>query len=112
MSHLIQKLALDYSVHRTPKFNLDPMFGVNECRDKALKPIYSGLKRKNPSENIEKQASFLLRSKKPEPKTLADLAKMPKKAQNAMDSVDSLTSKLLNANADKTKLWQAATIKK
>lgn len=56
MSRLIQKLALDYSVHRTPKFNLDPMFGVNECRDKALRPIYSGLKRKNPSENIEKQA--------------------------------------------------------
>lgn len=56
MSQLLQKRASDYSVKRVPKFNLDPMFGVNECRDKALRPIYSGLKRKNPSENIEKQA--------------------------------------------------------
>ena len=56
MSQLLQKRTSDYSVKRAPKFNLDPMFGVNECRDKALRPIYSGLKRKNPSENIEKQA--------------------------------------------------------
>lgn len=56
MSQLLQKRASDYSVKRVPKFNLDPMFGVNECRGRALKPIYSGLKRKNPSENIEKQA--------------------------------------------------------
>lgn len=56
MSRLLTKLASDYSVHKAPLFNLDPMFGVNECRDKALRPIYSGLKRKNPSENIEKQA--------------------------------------------------------
>lgn len=112
MSYLLYKLASDYSVHKAPSFNLDPMFGVNECRDLALKPIYKGVKRRNPSDNIEKQASFLLRSKKPSPQTLSDLTKMPRKAEKAMGDVDSLTSKLLSSNADKTKLWQNAMIKR
>lgn len=59
MSQLLQKRASDYSVKRVPKFNLDPMFGVNECRDKALRPIYSWNKNKmhSPSASLEKIAS-------------------------------------------------------
>ena len=59
MSQLLQKRASDYSVKRVPKFNLDPMFGVNECRDKALKPIYSWNKNKmhSLSASLEKIAS-------------------------------------------------------
>ena len=59
MSRLLQKYASDYSVKRAPKFNLDPVFGVNKCRDEALKPIYSWNKNKmhNPSTSLEKTAS-------------------------------------------------------